>query len=155
MRSRDWLNRFRPVAAPGAGSRRGVPSDLDETQQALSAIFQLLRPVERECERLKAAAEGEASARREAADSGVAALLAGAASAAASARAEGYALVTEAEETTADEAVAQLSVARLRASVSARMSVAVDAIYAELRSQLTALCGHDPLHGQDQSGSTS
>jgi hypothetical protein len=59
----DILRRFRPVAAPGAPGRRGVPVDRVEARDAeLAPLFALLADVELEAAATRSAAAGRAAA---------------------------------------------------------------------------------------------
>jgi hypothetical protein len=59
---RDFLNRFRPVGAPGAASRTGVPADRTaEVAAELDPVLALLAGTEAECARLIEAAERESN----------------------------------------------------------------------------------------------
>lgn len=153
VRSRDWLDRFRPAGAPGAAARRGVPNDVDETEQSLLMLFQLLVPVQQECHALIAAAEQEALARRKVAEASVAALLADADSTASAARAETYALIVEAApRPVVDDAVPSPLTCQ-QTLMATRMPLVVDAVYAELHAQLAALGGAGSLPSADLAAS--
>lgn len=68
VRLRDFLDRFRPAAAPGAPSRRGVPVDRAAEREAeLAPVFTLLAETEGEADRIRQRASDEAERlRREA-----------------------------------------------------------------------------------------
>jgi cell division septum initiation protein DivIVA len=60
-RARDFLDRFRPVGAPGAASRAGVPADrAAELADELEPVLALLAGTDAECRRIIATARQEA-----------------------------------------------------------------------------------------------
>jgi vacuolar-type H+-ATPase subunit H len=64
-RARDLLDRLRPVGTPGAATPVGVPADRRaEVAAELEPVFALLADVEAECERLRRAADADASRRQ-------------------------------------------------------------------------------------------
>lgn len=140
-RSRDWLDRFRPAGAPGAAASPGVPSDADESERALLALFALLSPIQCQCDELVAEAEREAATRRKAADTAAAAILEAAEASVAAARAEGYAAVTQAAGAAESAVPPQSAVTLLRDAAATRMPLVVDAVSSELCSQLESLTG--------------
>jgi vacuolar-type H+-ATPase subunit H len=63
-RARDFLDRFRPVAAPGAATELGVPADrVAEASAELAAVFGAFVEVEAEVQRIRREADQQATAR--------------------------------------------------------------------------------------------
>jgi hypothetical protein len=76
-RARDFLERFRPVATPGAASALGVPADrVAELSVELAPVFAALVPVEDEADRRRAAADTWAASRVAAAEAAAEAVVA-------------------------------------------------------------------------------
>src|SRR5688572_13405914 len=112
--SREILRRFRPVGAPGALSRRGVPADrVQERDAELQPVFALLADVEREAAAVRAAAAEDAAARESAARDAAAALRAEGRTRAA---AERNAAAAERARLTEEAGAATVSAARARAA---------------------------------------
>lgn len=112
--SREILRRFRPVGAPGALSRRGVPADrVQERDAELQPVFALLADVEREAAAVRAAAAEDAAAWKAAARDAAAALRAEGRTRAA---AERDAAAAEQARLTEEAGAATVSAARARAA---------------------------------------
>jgi hypothetical protein len=78
-RARDFLDRFRPVATPGAASELGVPADrVAEVSVELAPVFAALAPVEEETARWRRDAAAEAARRLAAAEAAAEAIVSGA-----------------------------------------------------------------------------
>jgi hypothetical protein len=68
-RARDFLERFRPVATPGAASALGVPADrVAELSVELAPVFAALASTEHEADRRRADADAWAASRVAAAE---------------------------------------------------------------------------------------
>lgn len=64
----DFLRRFRPVGTPGAAASAGVPADrVGELAAELAPVFAALEDTRAEAERIRAAGQRQADARRDAA----------------------------------------------------------------------------------------
>jgi hypothetical protein len=75
-RARDFLERFRPVAAPGAATELGVPADrVAEVSVELAPVFAALAPVEDEVARRRREAQSWAAERTAAAEAGAEAIV--------------------------------------------------------------------------------
>ena len=86
---RDTLDRFRPVATPGAPGRRGVPADrAAERESELAPLFAALAGTEQAAEEIRRRAVAEAERLREDARLRAAALVADARARAESVRAD-------------------------------------------------------------------
>jgi flagellar biosynthesis/type III secretory pathway protein FliH len=151
--SREILRRFRPVAAPGALSRRGVPADrIQERDAELQPVFALLADVEREAAAVRAAAAEDAAARESAAREAAAALRAEGRTRAA---AERNAAAADRARLTEDEGAATVSAARARAAeLAARCAERLPPLVASATARVLAhLDG--PAAGESFDGSAA
>jgi flagellar biosynthesis/type III secretory pathway protein FliH len=135
--SREILRRFRPVGAPGALSRRGVPADrVQERDAELQPVFALLADVEREAAAVRAAAAADAAARESAARDAAAALRAEGRTRAA---AERNATAAERARLTEEAGAATVSAARARAEeLAARCPERLPALVASATARILA-----------------
>jgi flagellar biosynthesis/type III secretory pathway protein FliH len=150
--SREILRRFRPVAAPGALSRRGVPADrIQERDAELQPVFALLADVEREAAAVRAAAAEDAAARESAAREAAALRAEGRTRAAA----ERNAAAADRARLTEDEGAATVSAARARAAeLAARCAERLPPLVASATARVLAhLDG--PAAGESFDGSAA
>lgn len=120
--SRDFLERLRPSATPGAATRAGVPADrVAERSAELEPLLALLADVQAEAERIRAEARDEAGRRNRAAAEQARALVAEARRAA----------QAERQQTAAAARAAALTEAQARLAAAHAEAEQVDARAAE------------------------
>jgi hypothetical protein len=138
---RDFLGRFRPAAAPGAASPRGVPADRAAAAATeLEPLFALLDDIDAEAERIRRDAAAQAARLR--ADSRAAAerIVARATDDAAAAAEAAQARVRAGAGTAEQELDARhrAGVAALRTKVAARLPDYLDHVVRQATSMMTS-----------------
>ena len=138
-RARDFLERLRPVGAPGAAGPAGVPADRSaEVAVELQPVFAALADVEAELRRERDAGREEAAQRRRRASERAAEILAGARGAA---QAERAAVATtlryQADAAAADaQAAAEREAAQIHRRAARRLPALVATVVDRVRADL-------------------
>ncbi|QBJ96278.1 hypothetical protein ERC79_10095 [Rhodococcus sp. ABRD24] len=143
-RSRDLLQRFRPVGTPGAAAVTGVPADrVAELSAELEPILALLAETTDEAQRIRDDAERDAAQRRRAAEEWARDRVESARRRVESERAAAAARVTERAggESAATLAAAEQEADAVRNRGRARVPGFVDRIVASVRADLS---GNEP-----------
>jgi vacuolar-type H+-ATPase subunit H len=138
---RTFLDRFRPVGAPGAATGAGVPSDrVARVSAELSPIFDALAITVAECDRLRRAAQADATTRVQGAAEEADALLERARVDSEAERAMASARKRDQAAAAADRVVAEAekSARTLRARADARRPALVAQISDRVRARIGA-----------------
>ena len=146
-RGRDFLERFRPVGAPGAPAARGVPADrVAELAAELAPVLALLDPVQAQADAVLEDARAEAERRRNAARSVAEREVATARRRAESERATAAAGATRAadEQAGLDLATAQRAADEVASTSSERLPGLLSTVRREIDRRLDRLLGAGP-----------
>lgn len=140
-RSRDILQRFRPVGTPGAASPAGVPADrVAEMAAELEPVLALLSATQEEASRVRSVAEQEAGQRRVRATARAGAIVAAAHRQAAAERADAALRVSREveEENAAALTEAEHAATAVRLHAAERIPVYLDRVMSSTRAALHA-----------------
>jgi len=139
---RDFLERLRPSATPGAPSASGVPADrVKERSAELEGVFASLVDVQEEVARIRAEAAAEARACRERADERARSIADGARRNAEAERASAAASVQARAQSIVDAILvsAEQDAARIREQARSRVPDLADTVAREARTELSAI----------------
>jgi len=145
--ARDFLERLRPSAAPGAPASAGVPADrVAERSAELEALFGQLDAVQAEAERIRADGVAAAAQRREVAQRQARSLVADAQRRAQAERSAAAAAARASGEHDAERILAQAhrEAEVLAERARARQAGLVDRVLAAARAELNGMAGAAP-----------
>jgi F0F1-type ATP synthase membrane subunit b/b' len=145
--ARDFLERLRPSAAPGAPASAGVPADrVAERSAELEALFARLEPVQAEAARIRTEAVTEAARRRAAAQQQAQSVVADAQLRAQAERSAAAAEARASGELAADQVLADArrEAEDLAVRARGRQSDLVGQVLAAARAELLRMAGAAP-----------